>query len=605
MVMKEECIYKKYEPIFGSWYITKKLGEGAVATVYAMERHELGVTYEAALKAITIPESEDEIKSVMADGVSQENLTHYYQTIVSNVVNEFKIMSRLKGHSHIVSYEDHVIMEHEDDVGWDILMRIEKLTPLIEYSLEHPLQEADVLRLGIDICKALEYCRNFGIIHRDVKPENIFIGSAGNYKLGDFGIAKVVEETRVGLSRKGTYTYMAPEVYCGGPYGQSADIYSLGMIMYKYLNDGRNPLMPPYPEMIGANDYDEAFTRRISGEEFPEPAHGSRKLKKLIMKACSFKEEERFHSATEFRQKLEQLAEKFELQGISASAGSSAEKESFVMEGGSMNSTESDHSEGRFIHEDAPVKCRGKRCGLIASVIAAVVLLVAGCITYAAIPKEVMDITGINDTEELYIGDQLAPEYTIEPDWFKDEPIVFKMKDNEVATVDTEGVITASKVGSTILTLSAKEFSRDIGIEVVPKVIKIKGIDSEISLEEGSSKTLKPKLLPEKFASEEIIYKSSKKSVAKVSKNGKLTALAPGTATITIKAGGCTRKISVEVYEYVAPVQSYNYRGSSNSASSSKSSGSRMLVNSSSKSSNEKSSGSSSGYFDSGDDELF
>ena len=61
--MKEECVYKKYEPIFGSWYITEKVGEGAIAKVYAMERRELGITYHSALKAITIPVTEDEVKA--------------------------------------------------------------------------------------------------------------------------------------------------------------------------------------------------------------------------------------------------------------------------------------------------------------------------------------------------------------------------------------------------------------------------------------------------------------------------------------------------------------------------------------------------------------
>ena len=68
--MSVDCIYKKYEPLFGSWYITEKIGEGAIAQVYAMERRELGVTYHAALKAITIPSSEDEVKSAMADGMT-------------------------------------------------------------------------------------------------------------------------------------------------------------------------------------------------------------------------------------------------------------------------------------------------------------------------------------------------------------------------------------------------------------------------------------------------------------------------------------------------------------------------------------------------------
>ena len=103
-----------------------------------------------------------------------------------------------------------VIMEHEEDIGWDILIRMELLTPLIERTSENPMVQDEIIKLGIDMCKALEFCRKIEIIHRDIKPENIFITSGGDYKLGDFGIAKTVEKTRIGLSRKGTYAYMAP-----------------------------------------------------------------------------------------------------------------------------------------------------------------------------------------------------------------------------------------------------------------------------------------------------------------------------------------------------------------------------------------------------------
>lgn len=212
----DDSYYKKYEPLFGSWYIKEKIGQGAYGKVYIIERKELGITYRSALKAITIPYDKSEIRSVMSDGMTLEEATKYYESVVKNVVKEFTLMSKLKGNSHIVSYEDHVMIEHEDDIGWDILMRIELLTPLLEHTYRNAVSEADIVRLGIDLCKALELCRKYNIIHRDIKPENIFIAESGDYKLGDFGIAKMVEHTHFGLSRKGTYAYMAP----GGIYGK-------------------------------------------------------------------------------------------------------------------------------------------------------------------------------------------------------------------------------------------------------------------------------------------------------------------------------------------------------------------------------------------------
>lgn len=72
-----------------------------------------------------------------------------------------------------------------------------------------------MIRLGIDICKALELCQKYNVIHRDIKPENIFVSGSGDFKLGDFGIARTIERASSGLSKKGTYNYMAPEVYRG------------------------------------------------------------------------------------------------------------------------------------------------------------------------------------------------------------------------------------------------------------------------------------------------------------------------------------------------------------------------------------------------------
>lgn len=167
--------YKQYEPLFGSWYITEEIGKGAYGHVYIVERHEFGIVYKSALKALTIPQDKNEIKSAMAEGMSELEATEYYKGLVQDIVNEFIMMSKLKGNSHIVSYEDHVLIEHENDIGWDILIRMELLTPLVEHIADRTLVENEVIKLGIDICKALEFCRKYDIIHRDIKPENIFI----------------------------------------------------------------------------------------------------------------------------------------------------------------------------------------------------------------------------------------------------------------------------------------------------------------------------------------------------------------------------------------------------------------------------------------------
>ena len=146
----ETDYYRKYEPLFGSWYIKDQIGEGSFGKVYVIERKEMGVTYRSALKAITIPQSQSEIKSVMMDGMSKEDVEEYYLKLVHDIVNEFILMAKLKGNSNVVSYEDHILKEHEDGIGWDILIRMELLTPLFDHIAQNQMTRKDILQLGID-----------------------------------------------------------------------------------------------------------------------------------------------------------------------------------------------------------------------------------------------------------------------------------------------------------------------------------------------------------------------------------------------------------------------------------------------------------------------
>lgn len=293
--------------VFEKWLITRKLGEGSFGTVYEIQREDFGEVYRSALKVITVPQSSTELKTMQQEGMDNNSIHSYFYSVVSDIVREFALMNRLKGFTNIVCYEDHEVIPHDDGMGWDILIRMELLTPVLEYAYSHTLSRREVVKLGIDLCRALELCQKNSIIHRDIKPENIFVSDNGDFKLGDFGIARTIERTMSGLSKKGTYNYMAPEVYRGGDYGFSVDTYSLGIVMYRLLNNNRLPFLPPVPEPITYNAREQALRKRMNGEPMPQPVYGYGRLGDIVRKACSYDPKDRYPSPAMMRRELEAI----------------------------------------------------------------------------------------------------------------------------------------------------------------------------------------------------------------------------------------------------------------------------------------------------------
>jgi len=280
------------------WEIARKIGKGSFGTVYEIQRDVYGDIEKAALKVIVIPHSEDEVDYLRCTGLDDASITQTFHQQVGDIAKEYKLMVQMRDNPNVVRCDDFRDIQHDDGLGWDIYIKMELLTPLMK-SLDKVSTEEQIIKLAKDICNALITCQDKNIIHRDIKPQNVFVADNGNFKLGDFGIARTIERTTHATAGIGTYSYMAPEVEKSEPYGKTADIYSLGLMVYWLLNERRAPFMPLPPDTPKYGDEEKARERRFSGEPLPPPKHGSKELKEIVLKACAYDPKDRYQTAQE------------------------------------------------------------------------------------------------------------------------------------------------------------------------------------------------------------------------------------------------------------------------------------------------------------------
>ena len=282
------------------WKIVELLGNGAYGDVYKARRMKDEQEEFCAIKIMKVPGTQSDLEELYLQMNSRDSLKKYLESIIEDYSKEIDVMYSLHNHPNIVQIMDHVMQEV--GVGWVIFIQMELLDPL-NRTLSRNLRqmgEEEVIRVGIDICKALQSCHSRSIIHRDIKPENIFVDGQGNYKLGDFGTARTISKTMGSMSTKGTYSYMAPEVYLGGKYDARADIYSLGITMYRLLNRNRDPFVDPLKQIVTYGERSAALKRRMDGEPLPPAIDASKKMQQLLTKACAFRPEDRFTDAEQF-----------------------------------------------------------------------------------------------------------------------------------------------------------------------------------------------------------------------------------------------------------------------------------------------------------------
>lgn len=301
--LRDQLVQRELSSVWPQWSISNYIGSGSFGDVYEIFREENGNVYKSALKVIRV---ENPLNKTVA--FSQTSKVPDNSAFPQDIEKEIGIMEQLKGAPNIIVIEDHAILYDEKD-EYTILIRMELLENLHSYiNRKGVLSQKEIIKLGIDICRALTYCEKRNIIHRDIKEDNLFYSPIGDFKLGDFGVSRQLEKALYtsGMTQIGTSAYIAPEIYWGDKYDASVDTYSLGIVLYKLLNNNRYPFCPDYPASMTSEDVARANMIRLQKTPIPLPSNTPKELGEIIVKACNPDRKLRYKNAYEFKKALEE-----------------------------------------------------------------------------------------------------------------------------------------------------------------------------------------------------------------------------------------------------------------------------------------------------------
>ncbi len=221
-------------------------------------------------------------------------------------LREIMLAARLQ-HPHIVpvydSGEASTATRHDEPILWFTMPYIDGESLRERLRREGPLRPPEAIRIAREVSRALQYAHDHGVIHRDVKPENILLTADGTTMVADFGIARPTGAASSGHLTgtgivMGTPTYMSPEQATGAELDARTDVYSLGCVLYEMLT-GTPPFTGPTVQAVVAKHLTEQPSLSgTSGAPIP-PA-----LRPALARALAKSPAERQATAAEFAESL-------------------------------------------------------------------------------------------------------------------------------------------------------------------------------------------------------------------------------------------------------------------------------------------------------------
>ncbi|WP_433517651.1 protein kinase domain-containing protein [Nonomuraea sp. CA-143628] len=259
--------------------VLDQAGQGGFAIVYR--------AYQERLDRIVA------LKVLSVDRVDQRTMRRFQR--------ELQLTGRLTGHPNVVTvFDTGVTRSGKPYIAMDFF---ENGSLRDKVRKEGPLQVADVLRTGVKLAGALAAVHEAGVLHGDIKPQNILISRYGEPAVADFGVARVVDSAEISATAQAfTPLHAAPEVLTGQPHSASSDIYSLGSTLY-HLLAGQPAFHSPTDPSIAPLMY-----RVLSADPPPiNRADVPPVVFETVLRAMAKQPEVRYGSARELAQRLRQV----------------------------------------------------------------------------------------------------------------------------------------------------------------------------------------------------------------------------------------------------------------------------------------------------------
>ncbi|MGH2374879.1 MAG: Stk1 family PASTA domain-containing Ser/Thr kinase [bacterium] len=254
--------------IAGRYEILELIAEGGMSTVYRARRQADGAI--VALKILRDQYAADRefLERFAREAHAAETLTH------PNIVRVHE--TGQDGTTYFLA------MEYVD--GIDLKVHLRRIGRL---------EAGDAERIARAVCDALDYAHRQGIVHRDIKPQNILMASDGTVKVADFGIARAMAAVTITQTGTvlGSVQYMSPEQARGAGVGRASDVYALGVVLFEMLT-GRVPFEGESPIAIALKHLHDAPPRAREIEPSVP-----RRLEGIILKATAKRSEDRYTSA--------------------------------------------------------------------------------------------------------------------------------------------------------------------------------------------------------------------------------------------------------------------------------------------------------------------
>ena len=266
-------------------------------TVYSVKSTKSEQLY--VLKHISVPESQRQVDALILTGAAAdaEAAQAYYQQVVTDYQAELEQLEALSNSPNLGSFRSYEIKPKEEGVGFDVYLLSEHRSTLETYLAGTDITQASAVNLAMDLCNALSELRAAGLVHRDVKPANIYLSAQGHFMLGDMGIARIDGLKYCSMPEALLSSYSAPELFdLMADVNETVDLYAVGLILYRIYNGGHAPFED---EKTSAKAADKL---RITGQELPAPMFADYEMAEIIRKACCFQPEDRYQTPDEMKQ---------------------------------------------------------------------------------------------------------------------------------------------------------------------------------------------------------------------------------------------------------------------------------------------------------------